>query len=323
MPGEKDMHIVRLDAVTPAVLAAISRGALDRPLLHLAELLVAVPSSEAIVLGSTQRFCELCVSGAAPPGRESLVTRRVSGGGEAHVGPGTVWIQLALSSPSALVACEPSRLCNRYVRPLLRALTKLGALAHYFDRDWVSASKAPVASVSFAHDTETGRAVFEAFIAVETPFAARERVSFLGKPARTLRALGVDVDASRVADAVIRAYGDVYGIASQSRGDAPQWSQDLDDPRTDAPWASTRAEAIGVVAAGRDRDGRMRVGGELMVSRDALARLEREIDLASGDPARLDAAVDALAAPGVALLGVRDMRSLRDVIDEAWVAQAL
>jgi hypothetical protein len=78
-----------------------------------------------------------------------------------------------------------------------------------------------------------------------------------------------------------------------------------------------REEAIGVVAAGRDRDGRMRVGGELMVSRDAIARLEDAIARAPGDSAQLDRAVDELAAPGVALLGVRDLRSLREVIAEA------
>ena len=320
MVGAKDMHVVRLGATSCEDLAAISRAALDRPLQHSAELLVAVPSSEAIVLGSMQRLSELDASGTVPP-PPALVVRRGSGGGEAHVGPGTVWVQLALSSTSALVACEPNRLCNRYVRPLLRALTKLGALAHYFDRDWVSASRSPIASVSFAHDTESGRALVEAFVAVDTPFALRDRASFLGKRARTLRSLGIDVDAARVADAVTDAYANAYGIAAPTVDTTSAERSDLaggppEDPRGEPPWAAMREEAIGVVAAGRDRDGRMRVGGELMVSRDALARLEGEI-AAGADPARLAAAVDALAAPGVALLGVRDLRSIRDVIDEA------
>jgi hypothetical protein len=90
-----------------------------------------------------------------------------------------------------------------------------------------------------------------------------------------------------------------------------------EDPRSELPWAATRDEAIGVVAAGRDREGRMRVGGELMASRDAIARLEREIALAAGDALQLDRAVDTLAAEGVAMLGVRDLRSIRDVIADA------
>jgi hypothetical protein len=306
------MRIVRLAAVPPADLAAFSRNALDRPLHASAELVVAVPSSEAVVLGSMQRVSELGASLLDP---DVLVTRRGSGGAECRIGPGTVWMQLALSSSDALVACEPGRLCNRYVRPLLRALAKVGAVAHYFDRDWVSASKSPVASVSFAHDTQSGRAMVEAIIAVHTPFALRARSSYLGKPARTLHDLGVAIEPSRLAEAVVEAYAKAYGARERSPEELAVGA--ADDPRGDPPWASMREEAIGVVAAGRDRDGRMRVGGELMVSRDAIARLEDAIARAPGDSAQLDRAVDELAAPGVALLGVRDLRSLREVIAEA------
>jgi hypothetical protein len=58
-----------------------------------------------------------------------------------------------------------------------------------------------------------------------------------------------------------------------------------------------------------------------MASRDAVARLEDEIAAAAGadvlDGARLDRAVDALAASGVAVLGLRSLRSLRAAIDDA------
>lgn len=336
MPGEKDMRVARLAAVPAAELAAISRTALDRPLAHSAELVVAVPSDDAVILGAMQRFGELAGVGVPAP---ALVTRRGSGGAEAAVGPGTVWMQLALAHPGALVACEPHRLLNRYVRPLLRALAKVGAVAHYFDRDWVSASrgsfKAPVAHVAFAHDTTTGRALVEAVIAVSTPFAVRERGSFLGRAPLTLRALGVDpdVDAGRVADALIDAYANAYGIGELALDTASEMTRALsrdfagaaaDDPRSDPPWTATRDEAIGIVAAGRDRDGRVRVGGELMASRDVISRLETEIHEASRgaaiDGARIDRAIDALAAPEVAMLGVRSLRSLRDVIEDALAA---
>lgn len=323
MTTAKEMRVVRL-AVPAAELAAISRSALDRPLVHAAELVVGVPSDEAVVLGSTQRLSEVAVDVSM------RIARRGSCGAEAAVGPGTVWLQLALANPGALVACEPGRLLNRYLRPLLRALTRVGARAHYFDRDWVSAShgsaKAPVALVAFAHDSTTGRALVEALVAVSTPFAVRARATFLGKAPLTLRALGVDpdVDAGRVAGAVIDAYASAYGNAGlpgdRAFGRILAPASELDDPRSEPPWAATREEAIGLVGAGRDRDGRVRIGGELMVSRDALARLEREVEAASShgaiDAARLDRAVDALAAENVAILGVRSLRSLREVIDE-------
>jgi hypothetical protein len=314
--------------VPAAELAAISRTALDRPLVHSAELVIAVPSDEALVLGAMQRLSEL--GDAIDP--KVFVTRRGSGGAEAQVGPGTVWMQLALASPSALVACEADRLLNRYVRPLLRALAKVGALAHYYDRDWVTASKMPVAAVAFAHDAGTGRALVEAFVAVDTPFAIRNRKSFLGKPARTLRSVGIDaeVDVGRVADAVIDAYATAYGIGELALDTASEMTRALsrdfagtaaDDPRGDPPWAATREEAIGIVAAGRDREGRIRIGGELMASRDVIAQLENEVASveAEGDHAseRLDFAVDLLAGRGVATLGVRSLRSVRDVIGEA------
>lgn len=328
------MRVVRLAGSPPAAeLAAISAGALDRPLTHSAELVVAVPGDAALVLGSMQRFAELsrdaAAFGVAAP---APVLRRGSGGGEVAVGPGSVWVQLALASPSALVACEPDRLLNRYVRPLLRALAKVGAVARYFDRDWVSVANAPVAGVSFAHDATTGRALVEAFVAVTTPFAVRERASFLGKKPLTLRGTGVghEVDVGRVADAVIDAYAAAYGLGELSLDTASEMTRALArdlaggasaDPRSEPPWAATRQEAIGIVGAGRDGAGRLCVGGELMASRDVIARLEAEIAAAPDDVERIDRAVDALAAPSVAMLGVRTLRSIRDVITEALAAQ--
>ena len=85
----------------------------------------------------------------------------------------------------ALVACDESRLVNRYVRPLLRALTKVGATAHFFGRDWVSVAGRPVAWVGFAHDAGTRRTVFEAVVAVGAPYVVRARESTGGtRPAR-------------------------------------------------------------------------------------------------------------------------------------------
>lgn len=306
--------VSRLDGLPAARLAAMSRDALDRTLRHPAELVIATLSDEAIVLGALQRASEVTGEhdGSLP------LLRRGSCGAEVRVGPGTLWMQLALERSDTLVACEPSRLLNRYVRPVLRALTRSGALAHYFDRDWISVAKRPVSMVSFAHDSGTGRALVEVVIACTTPFAIRARPTYLGKLPATLAELGVDVDQARLAGAIAKAHSDTYARALADLAPFGATVVDRDeDLRGELAWEATRDEAIGVVAAGRDRAGRMRVGGELMVSRDAIARLESAVTLADGDSSKLDRAVDALAANGVAMLGVRDLRSVRDVIGEA------
>jgi hypothetical protein len=316
--------VLRLDGarrVSAARLALISLTALDRPLLHDAELTLGEPSDEALVLGALQRAREL---GDADDRAQTLLLRG-SCGAEVLVGPGSLWMQLALTRPDALVRCEPSRLLNRYVRPLLRALTKVGALAHYFDRDWISTGKRPVAMVALAHDAATGRALVEAIVAVRTPFAIRARPSYLGKAPATLADVGAAVEISRLGDAIAEAYGSAYGRSivemplemPEMTAEQPQGSGD--DLRAEPRWAATRDEAIGVVGAGRDVAGRMRVGGELMASRDAVARLEERLAAAGGaDPAEIGALVQAsLGAPDVALVGVRSLTSLRDVIVEA------
>ncbi len=298
-----------------AELSAMSRAALDRPLRHAAELVLALPSDEGLVLGAHQRSSEI---GDALAGAPRRIDRRGSGGAEARVGPGTVWLQLALASSSALVPCPPERLINRYVRPLLRAITKLGVIAHYFERDWVSGAKRPVAAISFAHDASTGRASLDAIVAVSTPFAIRARASTMGKEPATLAELGMRSDAAALADAIVASYESAYGAATGGLSVTTSPPDPADDLGTDAPWASARAEAIGIVGAGRDRHGRLRVGGELMVSRDALSKLEAALAEPPPNAEAVGARVDAtLGAPGVALFGVRSLLSVRDVIVEA------
>ena len=85
------------------------------------------------------------------------------------------------------------------------------------------------------------------------------------------------------------------------------------DPAVDPPWAATVDEAIGPLGAGPDASGVFRVGGDLLVSRDVLSRLEAALPATSDDdlPALLDRT---LTAPGVALDGVRSLASLRDLV---------
>jgi hypothetical protein len=301
----------RSGALPATEAMSLSRGALDRPLGGDAELTVASITTEATVAGAFQRHHRL------PEGTVRL--RRVSGGPFVSVGPGTLHVLLRLDRPAALVACDPRRLMNRYVRPLLRALTKSGALTHYFGREWISAGHRPVGQVGFAHDSRTGRAVFEAFVAVGHPFAPVGRPSFLGKEPGTLesvmgRAFDVHAVAARIAEAYAAEadHVTVSGIEPGEPGVAERWE--------DPPWAAAVEEALGEVAAGRDAAGILRVGGDLLASRDALDRVAMEVAALPGDAPleAIGAIVDRELSPtNVALDGVRNLAHLRDVLAKA------
>ncbi|HEY8087213.1 MAG TPA: hypothetical protein VIF09_05200 [Polyangiaceae bacterium] len=285
-----------------AAIAASSCDALDRPLTAPAELTVAIASDEATVLGAFQRAtAEGCL-------------RRASGGPAVRVGPGTVHVTLALAAPSTLVACDERQIVNRYVRPLLRALSRHGHLAHYFGRDWISVAHRPAGWVGFAHDAGTRRTLFEAFVAVSVPFALEQRDGFLGKPHATLEELRrAPVDATALALAI----ADTYAADAARRDLAwPAGTTDASRARPEPPWAATVEEAIGTLGAGPDAAGTFRVGGDLLVSRDALGRLEARAAAASRDdlPRIID---ETLAAGGVALDGVKSLGSVLDVVRRA------
>jgi hypothetical protein len=303
----KRLGILRAGEKGAASIAAHSRTALDRPLGAPGELWTAVATDDALLLGAFQRAS----AGAA-------VLRRGSGGPEVRVGPGTVHIALALAHPGALVACDAKRIVNRSVRPLLGALTRIGALAHFFGRDWVSVAHRPAAWVGFGHDAGSGRTLFEAFVGLRTSFHAGPRASFLGKEPGSLEAItGAALDPARVVDAVVEAYAKAWDAEPF---DAPAPEASLDAPvLAEPPWAATAEEAIGTIGAGPDAQDVFRIGGDLLVSRDALARLEAATP--STADADLPALVDAtLAAPAVALDGVRSLESICAVIRRALAA---
>jgi hypothetical protein len=308
----RPLGVIRAGLRTADEIAGHSRGALDRPLgpppdgAPAAQLWVAVlKGPSAVSLGAFQRA----------EGRGIPEAWRGSGGPSVLLGEGTVHVALALAHPAALVPCDEHRIVNRYVRPLLGAVTRAmpraaGAKANFFGSDWIDVRHRPVAWVGFGHDSLTRRTLFEAFVAARTPFASAGRASFRGKVPATLEDVaGGPVDAQGVAEAIVDAYVAASG-EPEIAVPRPLAAPAVDHP-LDPPWASTYDEAIGIVAAGSDARGAFRIGGDLLVSRDALARLERRIE-AGDDPSR--AVDETLAAPGVALDGVRSLTSVRDVI---------
>jgi hypothetical protein len=302
-------------------LARRSQAALDRALTAEAEVAISVVDDDALVLGAFQR-------GRGTRGGVELV-RRGSGGPEVLVGPGTIHLEVALANVAALPLppSSPSRIVNRAVRPLLRALTRRGYSASFFGRDWVSVTHQPAAWVGFAHDAGTQRALFEAFVAVATPFAVAERGSFAGKSPSTLEKIaGRPVDLRRLVDAIVEAYAegqDAFTLEAPPVEEATLHAET--DLRADPPWAATVEEAIGLVGAGPDAEGVFRIGGDLLVSRDALAGLASAVDAAPSPLANddVDCLVDrALARPEVALDGVRSLKCFREVILRALPTRA-
>jgi hypothetical protein len=292
---------VRSGSIDARALGALGTRAMAGPLEADAELWVSTIEGQARTVGAFQRCADAQV-------------RRASGGAVVDVGPGTLHVLVSLPHPAALTSCAPAQLLNRYVRPLLRALT-VDKKANYFGRDWVSVAQRPVAWIGFAHDAGSGRTLIEAVCAVSSPFVIGEhvhRATFLGKAPATLEEVnGRSLERAELARAVVKAYASAYG---QSVLELPTVNVVPDVISSDPPWAATGDEAIGELGAGPDASGTFRVGGDFMVSRDALARLEAR--LVQGDDVSrvLD---ETLAAPGVALEGIRSLTSLRDVIVRA------
>lgn len=299
---------IRSHELDAAQAVAWSKGALRRPMVAPAELSVFTIRDQASLLGRFQRTSELV---SAPA---TSVFQRASGGPALRVGPGVIWMQLSLARPDVLVPCEVSRVLNRYVRPLLKAVTRVAALANYFDRDWVAVKHRPVAFVGFAHEAASGRTLVEAVISVREQAFVGEHASLRGKTPWTLEAAaGKRVEDARLSESIAASYLEAYGCSrSELSGSVDAASAANPEP----PWAASREEAIGHVFAGRDHAGRMRVGGEFMASQDAVESLETR--LASLDCTSAEAvgrAVDeTLGAQNTALFGVRSLVSVRDAI---------
>jgi hypothetical protein len=285
---------------------------MNMPLPDGPELWAHEATTEAVVLGAFER-----ASGADT----SPVLQRGSGGPSVFVAPGTVRVALVLRHPAELTECPPDRLTNRYVRPLLRALTGLGATARYFGRDWISVEQTPAAWVGFGHDAGACRSLFEAFVATERAFAPAGRSTFMGKAPGTLRSItGRSIPPGRIVEAVVAAYAQAYrqgAVHALPPSGPPSFHADPDETPDETPWRATSEDVMGTLGAGPDREGRLRVGGALFASRDALHAVEgRASAMGMGpDPAELGRMVDEVfRQEGVVLQGVRSPRTLCDLL---------
>ncbi|MCU0682578.1 MAG: hypothetical protein MUF34_10055 [Polyangiaceae bacterium] len=282
-----------------------------------------------LVLGAFQRAASAVIQ---PEGAPAL-RRRHSGGPTLWAGPGTLHLLLTLPRPDALVACDPPRLLNRYVRPLLRGLTRLGAPAHYGGRDWVSVAHRPAAWVGFAHDETSGASLFEAFVALDHPFVPppsllayppRRLDPFLGKTPATFAALlGRAPDAGRTAEAIVEAFRREYGAGSFREGDL-ELERTLPlahDQRP--PFAALEEDVIGFVGARLGQGGGL--GGDFFASEGVARGLDAALVSLPADASTetIERAIrEALdGAAGGTIEGLRDPTCLRRVVQAAQAAQ--
>ncbi len=319
MRNSRTSPLALLRDTTAAVDLARRSCAWDRLEKGDAELTVAVPNDEAIVLGAFQRGSDV----SREAGGDLPRLRRGSGGAAARVGPGMVWMQIALARPDALVDAAADKLLNRYVRPLLRALTRvLRVPASYFGRDWISASHRPIGLVSFAHEASTGKSLFEAFIAVTAPVALAERASFRGRPQATCAIVhGGALDPVHVLEVIVDAYAaEAKAIVDVGAADVAFVTTEEVIVKDGPPWSVVSEEAIGDISVGRDPAGRLEVGGELMASRDALARLRDALAALPAGASQEDigrVVDEAMTGGGAVSFGVRSLASIRDAIVRA------
>ena len=296
--------LLPLQTLSAAQAAAVSCARTPVPDEHSASLLVAEITGEAVLLGAFERN----LAAVQVP-----VFRRGTGGGAAHVGPGVVFVQLSLPSPSALTPAGPDQILNRYVRPVLRALTRSGAPAHYFGRDFLSVKHAPAALVAFAHAQATQHTVVEVFIGVNRDaFGEVQRPSFAGKIAGSVSSLtGQAMDVPALIEAISAEFAAAYGhalVPAKNAPIAPAASLALEPA-----WTSSVDEAIGPVFAGRAASSALRVGGTFMASHDAIARLEQRATTG----AHLEEMQAVLDAPGLALFGLKNPRNLLVALESA------
>jgi lipoate-protein ligase A len=294
-------------------------------LVHPTEPRLAIASGEReeVVLGQFQRArSALRLDEVAARGL--TVTRRTSGGPAVLFGPGSLHVALSLPRPDALVSCTPRQLVNRYVRPLLRGLGRLGCAAHYFGRDWVTAAKRPVAWIGYA-ELGDGRSWVEALVAVQHRFdlpseldgyPARQNDWFLGKAPITLEdVLGRSVSADEVQSAITGAYHAAFGELGAGTWTHDELRPEVHDERP--AWDAVIEEAIGFIGASAAPS--PGVGGDFLAGAEvveALTRAMTELGPAPSDDA-IASAIQRAVELGT-MEGMKDHGSIARAMREAF-----
>jgi hypothetical protein len=261
--------------------------------------------------------------------------RRMTGGGTTSLHDALI-LTVQVSSIAQVFPCQPPQFLNRYVRPVLRALTSCGVHAAYFGRDWIAArdpasgTHHPVALLAAAHDCASGRACIECFIGLKEPVIPRfdsERPSFQGKTPRSCFDVTHQAQegfAARLEDALANQWHQcgVSVLRDQHSMSLVEGPCDTSCP-VDTPKIAWQ-EPIGALSLSW-RDHTVRLQGPFILSDDVHARLEQAgteyvLAFAQEDETRAQERVARLrhrfeqAVSGSVHLGVKSWSAVADVV---------
>ncbi len=265
-----------------------------------AAITASLVEGPAVVLGALQRAGRV-VDLAACATAGTPVLRRCTTGTAGYIGQHALVWTLALPHVAALAPDATARtLLNRNVRGFLQGLSRGGAPAHYFGREWIAIQHRPAALLGF-EALPDGRVVIEVFagldatIALPSALRAEEERAIDRHRGKEPLALG-EVDpaalALRVIEAVAARAGarrDPAALPDDRRIVAP-----ISDPRDPVPagleLVAGRRVPVGWIDVAVAADG-LWLGGDALVASFAVRALTGSV-VRGDERAVLEAPID-------------------------------
>lgn len=300
---------------------ALATTLLERAASGEAQITASLLDGPAVALGALQRAGRV-VDIAACATAETPVLRRSTTGTAAYIGGRAILWTLVLPHVAALHPdATPRTLLNRNVRGFLAGLSRGGAPARYFGREWIAIHHRPAALLGFEALAD-GRIVIEVFAGIDAPIALP--VALCAEEERAVeRWRGKEPMAIGRCDPAALALQVIEAVAARAGAtlDRAEPLADLvlasliDDPRDPVPPGLALAELqrapIGWIDAAADvASGRLWIGGDALVASFAVRHLTiaalRGEDFTPGD-APIDGAswsdLDAAARSALAARG--------------------
>lgn len=310
-------------AVAPRPVAqalALANAMLDRASEGEPVITASLLEGPAVVLGALQRAGRV-VDLAACATMDTPVYRRCTTGTAVYIGQRAILWTLALPHVASLAPdATPRTLLNRNVRGFLQGLSRGGATAQYFGREWIAILHRPAALLGFEALAD-GRVVIEVFagldatIALPRELCAADELAidrFRGKEplALTLDARDPEALARRVIEAVAARAGARLDAADPA-GDL-EMAAPITDPRDPAPAglacaAGSRVPVGWIDVAAAAMPARLWIGGDALVASFAVSALA--VSLARGEaPTPVNAPIDGASWDDLANAGRAALR---------------
>lgn len=283
--------IVRARTLSPLDAVALSRALRDRAASERRVIAAgAVVTGPALLVGARQRAARVVDRASLERAAIPLV-RRATTGTHVFIAPtGAALFALALPTRTALAPDTrgPTTL-NRNVRGWLQGLTRHGALAHYFGREWLTIHKRPAGVLALSGGLDRSLLI-ELWIGLDAPLTLPESLAsehertldrWLAKRPASFREVCPDklLDHARI-DAIQARALERYGLEANIVPDTeldptrePQWTSTLCDDeleRTPHRWIEPTRCAIGWIDAAVLDDGALWIGGDVLVDEPAI-----------------------------------------------------